>query len=131
VRTVNDIENLPEALRVDTELDEKGEPPVGARVEVMVNVVTPSSEELDASVGTGEGVGVGVGATDVELTEETGVEEFEAEDVGRGDALLVEPNPTAITGTADVDSEKRLVVVMVLCWSRASMIIFSQTDVPP
>ncbi|GJJ10571.1 hypothetical protein Clacol_004798 [Clathrus columnatus] len=129
VRIVNDIEHLPKVL--DAEPD-KGDSSVGEgfRLEVMVIVATPSSEELDASVGAGVALLFNVELREVVNDKD---DEFETEGVGSVVALLVvvEPNPMAITGTADVVSEKRLVVVIVLCWSSASMIIFSQMDVPP
>lgn len=99
----------------------KGESPVGdAELEdVIVMVTSPSSEVVEEGMDA-----VGVGVVDVELVPVTGVvteETLEGVAVVVG-AELVEPNPTAITGTGEVVSEKRLVMVTVFSWSTISII---------
>lgn len=104
-----------------------GESPVGdAELEdVIVMVVTSPSSEV---VGVGEGTdGVSVGVVDVELVTDPETGSIATEETLEGAAAvvgaeLVEPNPTAITGTRDVVSEKRLVTVTVFSWFTISII---------
>lgn len=116
--------------RVEAELVRTVSPVGDVAPGVMVTVVTPSSDELGVETRGGSvGSVAAVNVELVELFEEVGVVAFE-ELIVVGDAELLEPKPIAMTGTADVISEKREVTVVVLCWSIASTIRSSQTDLP-